>query len=269
MDADSLRAFVAVVETGSLVAASRRLRMARATLRRRIDDLEARAGVPLLHRGAQGRTATEAGAVLAGRGRAILQETSVLLSRVREVGAEPAGVLRLDLSVGLPPQLLLPLVRRLRREHPRLSLRRRFADDPVARLLVAGRERRLPGPRGHAAQARRPRGARAPDLGRARDGRAALAAPARGRARRRAGRHERRHPPAAQLRGGGLGIAFLPDAQLDEARAAHERLVPVLEHLVGRERPLRLVVPSALQDIPRIRAVRDQLRSLVTARRRS
>ncbi|MGB5311463.1 MAG: LysR family transcriptional regulator, partial [Polyangiales bacterium] len=49
MNLDELRAFVAVSETGSIVAAARSLNFARATLRRRLDELEARAGVPLLY----------------------------------------------------------------------------------------------------------------------------------------------------------------------------------------------------------------------------
>ncbi|MFI5302702.1 MAG: LysR family transcriptional regulator, partial [Polyangiales bacterium] len=106
MDFDALRAFVAVVDSGSLVSAARVLRMARATLRRRVDELEISAGVPLLHRSPTGVTPTEAGSVLAERGRTILQEASVLLSRVREVGDEPAGELRLVLPVGLPPQFV-------------------------------------------------------------------------------------------------------------------------------------------------------------------
>ncbi len=62
MNLDELRAFVAVAETGSIVAAARSLNFARATLRRRLDELEARAGLPLLYRTAQGVTLTEAGA---------------------------------------------------------------------------------------------------------------------------------------------------------------------------------------------------------------
>ncbi|WP_293262739.1 LysR family transcriptional regulator [Nannocystis sp.] len=70
------RAFIAVVETGSFLSAATSLNVARATLRRRVDALEARAGVPLLERSARGVVVTEAGALLATRGRHVLQEAS-------------------------------------------------------------------------------------------------------------------------------------------------------------------------------------------------
>jgi DNA-binding transcriptional LysR family regulator len=135
MDLEELRAFVAVIETGSIVAAARSLNFARATLRRRLDELEARARVPLLHRTAQGVRPTEAGAVLAARSRLILQEANALLSSVREVGAEPAGELRMVVPVGMPPQIVTPLFAALRKKYPLLSTRVRLSDDPVAGLL--------------------------------------------------------------------------------------------------------------------------------------
>jgi DNA-binding transcriptional LysR family regulator len=281
MDFEALRAFVAVVDSGSLISAARVLRMARATLRRRIDEIEASAGVPLLRRSSIGVTPTEAGAVLADRGRAILQEASVLLSRVREVGDEPVGELRLMMPVGLPPQFVLPLVASLRKKHPRLNVRLRFADDPVAELLedvdvaIHFGDRSPQGPFtslemlrvrewmvasvGYLKRAGTPKNVadlRAHTL-------MAWDAPE---------TDARRWP---LLRGGdvavepafvssdihlvrecaaaGMGVAFLPDARLPEARAPESKLVEVMPNVVGRERPLRLVVPTALLEIPRIR----------------
>ena len=93
MDLEEFRAFIAVVETGSFLAAATNLNLARATLRRRVDALEARAGVPLLERSARGVVVTEAGSLLASRGRHVLQEASALIASVREIGREPVGVL--------------------------------------------------------------------------------------------------------------------------------------------------------------------------------
>ena len=73
MDLEELRSFLAVVETGSFLAAATNLGVARATLRRRVDALEARAGVPLLERTARGVTVTEAGSVLMARGRQVVK----------------------------------------------------------------------------------------------------------------------------------------------------------------------------------------------------
>ena len=54
MDLEELRVLVAVAETGSLLGAAEKLGITRSTLRRRIDDLEARTHVPLLVRSPQG-----------------------------------------------------------------------------------------------------------------------------------------------------------------------------------------------------------------------
>ena len=72
MDLDSLRALVAVADAGSLLGGAERLGLARSTLRRRLDELEVLAGVPLLHRGAQGAALTAAGELLVSRGRGLL-----------------------------------------------------------------------------------------------------------------------------------------------------------------------------------------------------
>lgn len=294
MNLDELRAFVEVVETGSIVAAARSLNFARATLRRRLDELEARAGVPLLHRTAQGATPTEAGAVLAARGRGILEEANALISSVREVGAEPAGELRFVFPVGLPPQIVTPLFMALRQRYPRLSIRVRFSDDPLAGLLedvdvVAHFGSRSPAGSWVSYEILWVREwlVASPDYLRRRgapetsddltehdllawdcpDGDPTVWPTQQGTALRVAPQlistdiHMLRQCAAA-----GMGIAFLPDARILESDASTDRLVPVLPDEVGRERPLRAVVPASLSEIPRVRAVLTEIQALLDAR---
>lgn len=291
MDLDELRAFVAAVDTGSIVAAARSLDFARATLRRRLDDLEARAGVPLLHRTAQGVTPTEAGAVLAARGRRILEDASGLLSAVREVGADPAGELRVVLPVGLPPQVVTRLFVSLRGKHPGLSLRVDHADEPLRGLLdgvdVVGYfgvrapagawvshqmlhvQERLVASRDYLARRGTPAAPEdlrghdllawdAPDVDPTawpvHDGTIVAVTPQ----VVSTDIHLLRQCTAA-----GMGIAFLPTAAIAEADDADD-LVPVLPDTVGRERPLSVVVPAALADIPRIRALLTEVQEFLT-----
>ncbi|KPK15084.1 MAG: LysR family transcriptional regulator [Myxococcales bacterium SG8_38] len=291
MDLDELRAFVAVVETGSIVAGARSLNFARATLRRRLDELEARAGVPLLHRTAHGVTPTEAGSVLAARGRRILQEASALLSSVREVGAEPTGELRFMVPVGLPPEGVTSLFAALRTKYPHLSLRVHFSEDPLGGLLedvdvavhfgtrspagswvsyellrvrerlIASREylRRKGVPKTLDELAHH-------DLlaWDCPDGDATIWPTWQGTTLRVVPRvispdiHLLRRCAAA-----GMGIAFLPDAEIPESDAPADGLVPVLPNDIGRERPLRVVVPAVLAEIPRIRAVLTEIRAFL------
>ena len=135
MDLEELRAFLAVADSGSFLTAAKTLRLSRATLRRRIDQLEARAGVLLVDRTRTGVLLTEAGNMLAARGRLMVEEASALIESVRDVGTEPSGVLRILLPVGLPPHLLTPLLAFVRTRYPRVSYRISFSDDPIGGLI--------------------------------------------------------------------------------------------------------------------------------------
>lgn len=288
MDLEELRAFLAVAETGSFLTAAKSLRLSRATLRRRIDQLEARAGVLLVDRTRMGAALTEAGSVLAARGRLMVQEASALLESVREAGAEPSGTLRVQLPVGLPPHVLTPLASFVRKKYPRLAIRLSFSDDPAGGLLenvdlAAHLGDKSPiGPWVSREVVRL---------------RVWMIASAEYLARRGTPRtiaelaqHEllawecpggdgRSWP----LRGGGtfpvtpvitarhihlirqyaiagLGIALVPDALLPDPGVAEGALVPVLPELVGSEVALRVVIPAALSEIPRIKALLELLK---------
>lgn len=291
MDLDELRAFVAVAETGSIVAAARSLGFARATLRRRLDELEARAGVPLLHRTAHGAIPTEAGAVLAARGRRILQEANALLSSVREVGAEPRGELRFVFPVGLPPDSVTTLLSALQRKYPRLHFRIHYSEDPLAGLLedvdvavhfgsrrpsgswvsyelFRVHERLLASP-DYLERHGVPKDAEDlnthtllawdgpdsdPSAWPTRQGAILRVAP------------QMISPDIHMLRraaAAGMGIAFLPDREIPGAENSGDRLVPVLPELIGRQRALQAVVPAVLSEIPRIQAVLNEIRAFV------
>lgn len=107
MDLDELRCFLAVVDAGSILGASTQLGVPRGTVRRRVDELEARVGVRLLARSARGVAITDAGAMVARRGRELLKGGAALLHAVREFGREPQGWLRVHVPVGMPPSLMV------------------------------------------------------------------------------------------------------------------------------------------------------------------
>lgn len=122
MDLEELQAFLHVVKHGSFHAAAEATGMPRTTLRRRVESLQARSGVPLLESNRQGVVLTEAGRALAGRGQAMVEEASALVSSIREIGREPSGLLRLVLPVGLPPHHMAPIFASIRSMYPRLRL---------------------------------------------------------------------------------------------------------------------------------------------------
>ena len=291
MDLEELRAFLQVVDSGSFLAAADRLQVSRTTLRRRVGSLESRAGVPLLESTQQGVVLTDAGQMLARRGRAMEEEAGALIASIRGLGQAPSGVLRVSLPVGLPPQLLTSIFAALRAAYPQLHVEGRSSDDPIAESLVGvdmavhfsdaaprGKwlsyvvlrlQERLIADKEYLARRGRPTSledlahhelfawqvpgvdARAWPL---RAGGTFAVEPA----LVSADIHLVRHCCLA-----GLGIGLVPDAMLPDPGFPEDALVPVLPDLVGRERALRVTVPAALSELPKVKMVLDRVRSFL------
>lgn len=289
MDLEEFRAFLGVVETGSFLAAATSLNMARATLRRRVEALEARAGVPLLERSARGVVVTEAGAVLAARGRHVLQEASALVASVREIGREPVGVLRALLPMGLPPHALTPLFAALREAFPRLSLQARFSEDPVTSALEDVDVLVHFGPHGpegpwlaHEVWQLRERLIASREY-LARRGTPTTLEQLAGHellAWAPPGEDPRVLPTLSgepfevepvlvsadvhclrQMVLAGLGIGFVPDAMLPDPGVPEDALAPVLAEVVGRRRSLFVAFPAAQAGLPKLRAILQHVRT--------
>jgi DNA-binding transcriptional LysR family regulator len=293
MDLQELRAFIAVVETGSLLAAARSLDVSRTTHRRQVASLEARAGVPLLESARHGVTPTEAGQVLARHGRAMMQEVSALIASIREVGHAPSGTLQIVFPVGLPPHILAPLFVAAQRVYPKLHFHCRFSDDPlsepltnidiavhfsedapkgawISHVILRARELLLAS-RAYLEQRGTPRNIE--DLRR----HALLAWQAPGEDAR-LWRTLKGMPftvdPALIATDihflrkcciAGMGIGLVPDALLPDPGPEAGELVPVLPDIVGQERPVRVSVPTVLAEIPKIKMILDLVRGFLGA----
>jgi LysR family nitrogen assimilation transcriptional regulator len=122
MDFKQLRAFLTIVETGSVTRASEVLHIVQPAVSRQLRLLEEDLGTPLFHRGRHGMEPTEAGTILIDRARRVLRE----LDQARdEIRPEPGALTGL-VSVGLLPStsdlLAAPLVCRLQELHPKLQV---------------------------------------------------------------------------------------------------------------------------------------------------
>jgi DNA-binding transcriptional LysR family regulator len=293
MDLEELSAFLKVVDAGSFLAAAETLGVSRSTLRRRVGALEARAGVPLIESTSSGVVLTDAGRALRNRGKTMIEEASALIASVREIGKEPSGTLRVMLPVGLAPHLLTPLIAIFREQLPRLNYHCNFSDDPISesivnmdlvvhfsidpptgpylsyalirvrKWLVASQEyinkRGIPSSIDEL---------RSHDL-------LAWQAP----------NENPRVWPTLQgatftveplLIGTdihflrrcciqGLGIALLPDVMIPDPGLLNDTLVPVLPDIVGQECIMRISVPKALAEVPRIKAVLEKVQLFLQA----
>jgi DNA-binding transcriptional LysR family regulator len=127
---DDLRALLAVADTGSVLGAAEALRISRATLRRRIADLEVQAGAQLLQPTRLGASLTPAGVELVAHGRALLHEATIALAAAREASGAGLGVLQVAAPVGMPPLLMSALISEARGRLPGMRIHLRFYSDP-------------------------------------------------------------------------------------------------------------------------------------------
>lgn len=291
MDLEELSAFLKVVDAGSFLAAADSLGVSRSTLRRRVGALEARAGVPLLESTSSGVVLTEAGRALRNRGKTMIEEASALIASIREMGKEPSGTLRVMLPVGLPPHLFTPLVALLRQQFSRLAIQCCFSDDPIAEsivdldMVVHFADDPPTGPYLSYALLRLRQWLVASQEYLDKRGTPQSIEELRHHEliAWQAPHEDAREWPTTQgttftvepsiiaadihlLRRccmHGLGIGLLPDVMIPDPAVAQDKLIPVLADLVGRERTVRMSVPKALAEVPKIKAVLDHARQFL------
>lgn len=132
MDLDQLRALLAIIDHGSILAAADALGVTRPTLRARIAALEADIAAPLLERSNRGVAPTEAGERFALGARTILRDADALVVATRRARHEAIGTLRvISPAASLPPMMAVIVARELRRRHPGLALQVIGSADPL------------------------------------------------------------------------------------------------------------------------------------------
>ena len=120
MNIEDVRAFAAVVETGSLGRAALRLKLTQPAISRRIQRLEAALGIALLDRDSKPARPTPAGEAAYGRCMAVLRAMQALISD--RPGGFLAGPLRIGITLGLADAVVVPAVDALHRHDPGIVL---------------------------------------------------------------------------------------------------------------------------------------------------
>lgn len=123
LDLRTLALFLAVLDEGGLSRAARRLHLTPGAVSKRLSELEARLGVRLLDRRADGVRPTPAGLALEAEGRRVLAAVAAAEARVRDHAEGLRGEIRLCAN---PTSLLGPLPGVLRgflATHPLVTLR--------------------------------------------------------------------------------------------------------------------------------------------------
>lgn len=125
---DSMRAFSSVADLGSFAEAARRLRLSPAAVTRAVAALEDRLGLPLLARTTRSVRLTERGAIYRETCRRILTDLEDGERRVRGEDAAPRGGLAVAAPLMFGRLHVLPIIMRLLKDHPDLSVRLTLSD---------------------------------------------------------------------------------------------------------------------------------------------
>lgn len=123
-----LRTLAMVVESGSFVEASRRLRRSPPAVTRIISDLEARLGVVLIERSSRSSVPTEAGRRLAEQARHLLATYEELIEEAAGEAVTPKGHLRITAPLVFGRDILAPLVLSFLDEFPLIDIDLNLAD---------------------------------------------------------------------------------------------------------------------------------------------
>ena len=139
-DLRQLRYFVTIADAGSFSKASMQLGVAQSALSHHISQMEARLGVDLFSRNSKGVEQTESGTRFLNHAHAILAAVDAATNDVRDDAKEPGGLVRLGATLTVAPMLIEPLMAKLSKNAPRVSLRIEEQLSPQLAQAVASGE---------------------------------------------------------------------------------------------------------------------------------
>ncbi|MBI5254998.1 MAG: LysR family transcriptional regulator [Burkholderiales bacterium] len=122
IDWNLLRAFVTVIEHGSLTRAAQRLGASQPTLSRQIAALEAQIGAPLFERAARRLKPTPQALALAEPAARMLAAAQAMAHGAASASHQLAGTVRLTASEVVSAHVLPPILARLASQHPEIQI---------------------------------------------------------------------------------------------------------------------------------------------------
>jgi DNA-binding transcriptional LysR family regulator len=116
------RSFLAVVDSGSVLGAAKRLSSHQPTITRHIAELEAQLGVSLFDRNGRGATPTAAGRAIVGGARLMAEGLEAVGASVMGVRAPEGGVVHIACSEIVATFILPQCISRLVSQHPEIQI---------------------------------------------------------------------------------------------------------------------------------------------------
>ena len=118
-----LKSFISVVDEGGFTAASRQLDLSQPAVSRAVATLERELGLPLLIRGRDGLTLTDAGAVALTHAREAVRHLGLMRSEVAALAGEVTGTLALVSLPSVTGTVIAPHLRSFAERHPGVTIR--------------------------------------------------------------------------------------------------------------------------------------------------
>lgn len=128
---EALTTFRRVVEAGGFAAAARALNASKATVSKRVSQLEAHLGVRLLNRTTRRLSLTEAGHAFFAHSVRILDELAMAEAGMGAAQAEPRGLLRINAPLSFGVRRLMPMLSRYMAACPNVRTELVLDDSPV------------------------------------------------------------------------------------------------------------------------------------------
>lgn len=136
-DLDALRSFVTGMELGSFAKASERLGRSTSAVSAQLKKLEDQAGTAIFRKAGRGLMLTEAGEVMLGYARRLIDLNDEAASAMRDVELE--GWVRLGLQEDFGEMVLPQVLGRFARAHPKVKIEARITrSQELAERVVAG-----------------------------------------------------------------------------------------------------------------------------------
>lgn len=127
-DLSGISAFVHTVETGSFTAAAARMGLTKSAVGKNVARLEERLGIRLLNRTTRSIRVTPEGETYYASCLRILDELNNVEAQLASQKAEVSGRLRINIPVSFGRLWVIPVLHRVAKSHPKLSLDVTFAD---------------------------------------------------------------------------------------------------------------------------------------------
>lgn len=122
--------FSTLMRCGSLAAAARELQVSPPAVSKRLAALEARLGVTLLNRTTRRLALTHEGEAYLASARRILGEIDELERELQGARSEPAGLLRVNATLGFGRMHVAPAIASFARAHPKVDVQLQLSVNP-------------------------------------------------------------------------------------------------------------------------------------------